>query len=269
MDEARIVKEPDGKLRLANFYTPVEEAKKEIWRRWNDKDLRKKVEKFLEKDVPEVFKGEPKAVLFRYIATPDFEHTRAKQVAEKLGMDLIYLEFVRDKFCTINPDKRGLGRLNFFHGRNINGECMITKKNIFDLAKNDGKPFNEIKTFWDEPLVDFHHRLFEPYFKKTEVYDVSQFAKRHGSKAINTYPYFLALFVCFGVLVETLSINYSKDEEEFARKIVIPALNKIRDEFGVKPLIVRHLNGTDDELEKDDLWVCYPEFIKTYIKNIQ
>ena len=39
-EEAKIVKGADGKLKLENFYTPLEEAKKEIWRRWNDKELK-------------------------------------------------------------------------------------------------------------------------------------------------------------------------------------------------------------------------------------
>lgn len=39
LKEAQIVKGPDGKLRLENFYTPLEEAKEEIWRRWNNKDI--------------------------------------------------------------------------------------------------------------------------------------------------------------------------------------------------------------------------------------
>lgn len=56
------------------IYVSLEEAKEEIWRRWNDKDLRKKVEDFLGGDIPEPFKKEPRAVLARPITTPDIEH---------------------------------------------------------------------------------------------------------------------------------------------------------------------------------------------------
>ena len=41
---------------IKDIYTPLSVAKKEIWRRWNDKELRKKVEKFLGGDIPEVFR---------------------------------------------------------------------------------------------------------------------------------------------------------------------------------------------------------------------
>lgn len=60
--EAKIVKGKDGKLRLENFYTPLSKAKDEIWKRWNDEELKKKVEKFLGGDLPKYFKGNPKAV---------------------------------------------------------------------------------------------------------------------------------------------------------------------------------------------------------------
>ena len=41
---------------IKDIYTPLSVAKKEIWRRWNDKELRKKVEDFLGGDIPEVLK---------------------------------------------------------------------------------------------------------------------------------------------------------------------------------------------------------------------
>ncbi len=58
---------------VEKIYTPLSVAKEEIWRRWNDKELRKKVEDFLGGDIPEVFKKEPRATIFRYIATPNLE----------------------------------------------------------------------------------------------------------------------------------------------------------------------------------------------------
>jgi hypothetical protein len=38
-----------------DLYTTVEEAREEIWKRWNDENLRKEVEQFLG-EIPEVFK---------------------------------------------------------------------------------------------------------------------------------------------------------------------------------------------------------------------
>lgn len=44
-------KNKNEKFDIKEIYTPLSVAKKEIWRRWNDKELRKKVEDFLGGDV--------------------------------------------------------------------------------------------------------------------------------------------------------------------------------------------------------------------------
>ncbi|MDR3559494.1 MAG: hypothetical protein P4L58_03780 [Candidatus Pacebacteria bacterium] len=46
MEEKVASAEGDSDLRkeLLEIYTPLSVAKEEIWRRWNDKELRKKVE---------------------------------------------------------------------------------------------------------------------------------------------------------------------------------------------------------------------------------
>lgn len=264
MPEASIVKGGDGELKLENFYTPLEEAKEEIWQRWNDKELRRKVEDFLG-EVPDIFHYEPKAILFRYIATPDFEYTRARTLSDQLGLKLLYLEFSGDKFCTLNPDKRTLGRMIFFHAKNINGENIISKKNIFDLASYDGRPFREISTFSGENLVDFHHRLFQPYFRSTDVWDITSFARQRGKNAFENYPYFLSLFAYFGILLEAYDINHSSEELRFAQDIVCPAFNAISERLGVKPLVVRLYEKGD---ENNGFWSYYPEFLKININEL-
>lgn len=63
-------------LKLEDIYTPLKEAKEGIWRRWNDKELRAKVEEFLGGDVPEFLRDEPKAYLARQLVTPNFSFFR-------------------------------------------------------------------------------------------------------------------------------------------------------------------------------------------------
>jgi hypothetical protein len=54
------------------FYTPLEQAKEEIWKRWRNENLRRKVQDFID-NIPQPFQDAPKAVLFRQVATPNFE----------------------------------------------------------------------------------------------------------------------------------------------------------------------------------------------------
>lgn len=249
-----------AKKNFVDIYTPLAEAKEEIQRRWNDKDLKKKVEEFLGVDLPEAFKERPQAVLFRYIATPNFEYMKGKEVADQLGLDYLLMEFFSDKFCTINPDKRGLGRMNFFRCKDKKGNNVISKKNIFDLPKNDGKKFAEIITYSGEKLVNFHHQILKQCVVDSRSCDISDFAAKKGSNCKETYPYFMALFLCFGVLLEDYDLNL-KEERSFVEKTVKPASKQITKIFGVKPLIVKLF----DELEYDYYWNCYPESIKKFI----
>src|SRR5476651_1029958 len=86
-----------------DMYTTLSEAKKEIKKRQNNKDLKRKVEEYLH-DIPGVFGDNPKAVLFRNIATPNHESNIFIDLASMLELQPAYLEFSKDKFCTRNKD---------------------------------------------------------------------------------------------------------------------------------------------------------------------
>jgi len=251
-------------LKIDEIYTPIEVAKKEIWKRWNDKKLKKEVIKFIG-DLPEQFGKEPLAALFRFIATPDFEYMRAKDLSSNLGLKLIYLEYLNDKFCTRNKDKLNLGKLYFFHGKKNNYENLISKKRIFNLQDNDGRPFKDIKLESGASLVDFHHKLFQVTQNNSDFLDISKWARERGKNATETYPFFMALFTCFGILLEGYDIK-SKDEKEFAKNVILPAFEKIQKKFGVRPLIVRLYNKNE---ESSFHWYCHPAFLLNYIKKIE
>src|SRR4030042_2175704 len=103
---------------IKEIYTPLSVAKKEIWKRWNDKELKKKVEDFLGGDLPEVFKRKPKAALFRFIATPNLEFRNFFDLSKMSKLDPVYVEFLEDRFCTRNQDKVCLGRIIISDGKN-------------------------------------------------------------------------------------------------------------------------------------------------------
>ena len=101
---------------LNKIYTPLSVAKKEIQRRWKDKKLRKKVEDFLGRDVPDELKKDPKAVLVRHIASPNNEFIRFLNLSELIGLKPKCMEYQHDKFRAENQDKYYLGKLFFFNG---------------------------------------------------------------------------------------------------------------------------------------------------------
>lgn len=255
----------DKKLKeeVLKIYTPLSVAKEEIQKRWNDKELRKKVEIYL-RDIPESFKTNPRAVLFRNIATPDFEFQRAVNLAQDLGLKPLYLEYLSDRFCTRSLDKLYLGKMSFFHCRDKNNNCIISKRTLFDLKKNDGKPFKNIVTCEGKNIIDFHHQLFMPLFPEVSVYDISSWIKNKGRNSIENYPYFLSLFLCHGVLLEAYNAD-SSEERKFIRNVIIPSFHCVLEIFGIKPIIVKLFNGKE---ERDLFWYCHPQFLMEKVNEI-
>lgn len=224
-------------------------AKEEIWRRWNDKALRKKVEDFLGGDIPEFLKKEPKATLVRYIITPNYEFFYFLGLAELAGLDHACLEYSKDKFVAKNPDKYNLCKMFFFNGVGKKRGAKIDSINVVNFNKTEGKMLNEIKTEWGEKLIDFHHKILKKSAKSSfkKVCDFSDwFNKKRNKNKSYYYLYYLALFLCHGVLFENFLLN--KGEAEFTRKKVKPSFDKLEKIFGVRPLIVplEHLGVNAD-----------------------
>jgi len=63
--KVKTLKKADFDIR--EIYTPLSVAKKEIWKRWHDPILRKKVEDFLSGDILMVFK---KSIKLKYFSLP-------------------------------------------------------------------------------------------------------------------------------------------------------------------------------------------------------
>lgn len=257
-----IQNETSRALETFDFYSSPEEARTEILRRFSDAALKEKVLTLLGGEMPAIFGKRPRGVLFRHIATPNHEYFHAKEKAEELGLDFLYLEYIQDKFCSINWEKRCLGRINFFQGRNRKGENIIVKKNIFDITSDDGKNFSDIQTFSGENLVAFHHRLLAQSSSPGEYFDISTFLKKRGKNPAEVYPFLFLFFTCFGVLLEGYNIKdgvkESHQEKEFVEKVVKPAYQKVQEWVGVSPLIVKIY----DNMEEDLYWHCYPQSLQ-------
>ncbi len=237
---------------MQEFYTPIQDVKAELERRWNDKELREKVRQYLGRDVPKLLQDSPKAALVRSIITPDGEFERFYKMSTNYGLDPVGLEYTSDKFVAFNDDKYGLANLSFNFGRRNDGSFRVNNKIIIDMPNAEGKQFKDIKTKWGEPLPDFHRRFlrasYPNFLNKTE--DISEWLnfKSGGSRVY--YEYYLALFICNGVLFEAY-FTFG-EESSFRENVFKPAFNKLTEFFGCKPLLV----GLYDEntLEEHPWW---------------
>lgn len=234
------------------FYTSLEEAKEEIWRRWNDNALRREVESFLG-EVPSVLSKEPKAVLFRHLMTPNYECIRFFDLARALKLKPLGWEYLEDIFLTINKDKAYLGKMGFMN-QPINGNCVRYSR-VIKLNENEKRKFNEIKTLWGENFVDFHHRILSQKITGLQLFDASQWYASKGGKAKEYYQYFIALFLCHGILFENFITDEKEREREFTLLVVKPSIEKIEKRFGLKPLLIQLTleNDLNERYYPDDM----------------
>lgn len=236
---------------VENMYSTLSEAKEEIQKRWNDKDLRRKVEKYLG-EIPPAFQNEPVGALFRFIATPNLEFQIASEMARMANLDIVFMEFLGDKFCTRNLDKVHLGKMKFF--KNINGKkIVIAKDKIIDIEKSESLSFHDMVTLKGMSFVNFHHDIFFNLYPNKKIFNASCF-KMNGETASEVYDKVLALFVANGILFENYFINTNNDERRFVLDVIRPAFKRIEEMFGVKPLIVPLISN---KIEGDILWQCY------------
>lgn len=262
MNAKETPKNKTAEFDIKEIYTPLSVAKKEIWRRWKDKELRKKVEKYLGGSVPGPFKKEPRAVLSRSIITPNQEFFYFLDLAKTTKLKPLGLEGVTDKFCTKNYDKVSLGRLSFIDNDKIknkikNAECGKTNVNVIDMMKYDGKKLCDVDTFWGEGLVDFHHKMMALYDSEIEIFDDFKWLDHKGKKngIRQYYKNFFTFFLCHGILFENFIIK--RNEKEFTDNVIIESYLEVKKLFGKAPLIVPLL-----PMEDDDHW-----YFRSYIKK--
>lgn len=254
----------DSAEKELDIYTTLEDAKIEIQRRWNDKELKKKVEEYLGGNIPNILQLEPRAFLTRQIASPDREFAQFYELASSISLKPLCWEYLDDIFVSANRDKVGLAKMTFFYGLDINSNPLINYEKVIDLSGvEEGKKFRDVETLWGENFVLFHHRLLSSVFPGIELYDGSIWFKSAGKNAKEYYPFFLSLFIRNGILFE----NFETDgrENEFTQNIFIPAFKKSLEYFGIKPLIVKIIS---DEIIEDVSWWSYPAYIKDKIKII-
>jgi hypothetical protein len=223
------------------------------------------VDEVLIDNVPEIMRGRKSMVLFRHIATPNYEIRRFLIAADALEvLHPIIFEYTADKFNNRNDWKYSLGRISLHRGTNKKGEQMFECKNVIDFNLSNNKPIRSINTHWNQSLVDFHHEIFTKGYPhlKNNIFDLSDWLHKFGCSAKDYYKSFLTLFLKDGILFENFLLEGK--ELAFTKEIILPALIEIEKETGFKPLIVA-LEPT--EIEGDQFWLAHPYHEKAFIER--
>ncbi|HVU06202.1 MAG TPA: hypothetical protein VHE10_00160 [Candidatus Paceibacterota bacterium] len=250
------------------IYTSLEDAAKELAARHEDSGIARYVADTLPAGVPEPLAKAPKAVLFRQLATPNYEFRRFISIADAIGdFEPLLWEYHQDKFTSNNECKKSWGKMSFYLGKGKKGGSKIARFNVIDFNSYNGKKIDEVKTLWGQSLIDFHHELIEKtysgfLFLKPTLFDASEWFSRSGGNAKDYYRNFLTLFLKNAILFE----NFMLDEKEigFTKEVFLPAFIEILRSSGRKPLIVA-LEPTD--IEGEEFWMCHPSTSIEYVKG--
>ncbi len=244
-------------------YTPILKAKMEIQRRWDSKSLEKKLKSYFKNDIPKPMTDKFKAVIFRQLCTPNNELKYFMNIVDALKIDPLLFEHHSDKFASVNPVKHSLGKLRFIQSiREKN--TKIGPKNIIEFNISDNKRLDQMKTTWNQQLIEFHHELLESVYpdSKKLLFNASEWFARIGGSARIYYEKYLSLFIRNGILFENFILN--GEELSFVRDVFLPAFIKAWKVTGEKPIIVALL---PIETQEDRFWLSQnPEAIRL-IKN--
>ena len=246
-------------------YSSLWPAIEELKARQNDAALGSYVDGLLTHGLPEPMKGKKSIVLFRHVATPNYEVIRFLNAADALAdFQPLILEYTHDRFNNRNEWKFSLAKLRFHKGHNRLGESIFENRTIIDINASNNVPIREIRTEWGEPLHEFHHRLFGTLFPQfTDApYDLSEWLHVYGPTAKEYYKAFLSLFLKDGILFE--NFLFDGKEASFTDTVILPALEELRNESGYKPLIIP-LEPTT--IEGDQFWLSHPIDHLTHISN--
>ncbi|MBP6060564.1 MAG: hypothetical protein KA515_00990 [Candidatus Pacebacteria bacterium] len=245
-----------------NIYFTLDEAREEIKKRWSDETLKKKVEEYLSNNfIPGIQKNEPRAVFIRTIISPDNGYDFFFLNANYLGLKPLYSEYTDDLFVGLSEEKLGLARLHLIWE---DGKKKLV--DIVDFKNYHGKQIPDVKVVTGENLVDFHHNLLKfSQYPIGEITNVSKYFKSYG-KPKDYYPYYLANFICHGVLFENFETDPSTHEYKFTNDVALSVIDLLEKQFGVKPIIVKLYPDNQTE-EEDFFWWCYNSSINNFLIN--
>lgn len=240
-----------------NICISLDEAREEIKKRWNDVELKSRIGDELGNKFMEQFKNIPRSVVFRQICPADNGFEFFYYSAKYMNTEPLVIEYLDDIFVHFNEEKKGLGRLRV---KLEDGTPAMV--DIMNFHENEKKKLGDCVLKTGEKLVDFHHNLFKILNHDIEIADNSKWFHDIG-KASEYYYYFLLHFIAHGILFENLTEG-DEGQRGFADDIMMPFILRIKEKFGLYPLIVRSYPDGQDSKE-DFFWWCYPPLQNRYI----
>jgi hypothetical protein len=196
------------------------------------------------------------AVLWRHLATPNYELGRFVSICAGCGLMPVVLTFHRDKFLNRNPAKCALARLRFSDSATDSHLATIA---IADWVNADGQQISSVQTLSGGSLVTFHRDLLSiSRFSTVTTGDISDWLHAHGATAKCYYHHFFDLFIRSAILFD--SFLHSSGEESFTSEVVMPAFEGASSRNGLRPLVCRL---DPENWEGHPHWLRYPKELQS------
>lgn len=216
--------------------------------------------------IPANFDSEQVAILFRHIATPNYETHRFLSICKTLNYKPVFLEYFHDKFISLNPCKKALGKIAYFDGVNERGLSRFHYETIINFNQFNGRTFGDIETVFGNSLIEFHHDIFFTKYStlnESNLFEASRWFAENGGVAKEYYKSYLALFLRDAVLFDNFVIS-DKNECKFIREVFLPAFITILKLTGAKPIIV---SLEPSIVESSSFWISYSPDVEKIIKS--
>lgn len=257
---------------MKDIYTPAEAAADILQERKQDKALQERVSEYLggilPEDFPTYFKAP--AILARYVPRATGEDRMYAELADQAGFAPFWASYLADRFTTRNPEKVETVRppIQWQKGQK-------TRSWVVEPEKRSGG-VGQLETTFGYSSADYQKGIRDLVFAQDGIpeeasysFDMAEWYKLQaprfgyieGNLAPYYYPAMMGLVSMFGVLFEDFDGGPNAnngDLAKFREAVVYPAIEKVEQELGLKPLIVRlpfqeGMNETDlTFLDKDE-----------------
>lgn len=197
-------------------------------------------------------------LLFRALATPNFETLRFLDLAQRAGRPPLILELRNDWFTpTVNLSKRRLGKLRIYRAADNSGAGATRSVAVVSFNERGRQRISDLRCGDGTPFIDMHHGMLSAVAGEElsgRVIDIASLGHADGPRS--HYERVFALCTCFGALAETFSL--SGPEGAFTAEVVLPAFEMTVARFGARPAVTGLLpNGS----ASDPHWESYPASI--------
>lgn len=242
-------------------YYSLDEAREEIKKRWSNLELKKQIEEELGDDFISSFKDSPKAISWKAVMSPDNSFTFFLSCSTYLNIEPLFFEYLGDKFTSVNEEKKNLGRL-FLKENGV--------EKIFDICniqENENCSVKDVVLRNKENMVSFYNSLFKYSGYNCNKIDITEWAHKLGTSDDYYYKYLLH-FVCHGIAFEMfLDETVDKKESNFTNNVIIPKIQKIKEKYGIEPLIIKPYPSNQDKKE-DFYWWSFQPLLNNYLLDV-